>query len=182
MRRLLIAAALVSALAAVPSTASARAFSYGVSAAEVTSNAAVLWARPLKAGKVQLIVSPNKKFTKRQLTKTLLAAKANDLTVQTRVKGLAANTGYYYFFVQGKQRSVIGTFKTAPKPTAAQTIRFAVTGDADGIRVNGHNVRNPEGSADMATYKAMTREKNNFNVNLGDTIYSDSMVNKGFPL
>jgi phosphodiesterase/alkaline phosphatase D-like protein len=55
-----------------------------------------------------------------------------------------------------------------------------VTGDADGIRVNGHNYWNKDGSADWATYKAMTREKNAFNVNLGDTIYSDAEIQQGF--
>jgi phosphodiesterase/alkaline phosphatase D-like protein len=48
--------------------------------------------------------------------------------------------------------------------------------------VNGHNYWNKDGSADMATYKAMTREKNDFNVNLGDTIYSDAETSQGVPL
>src|SRR4051794_14283876 len=181
MRRLLIVAALACAAAAVPSTASARAFSYGVSASEVTNSAALLWARPLKAGKVGLVVSLNKKFTRRRITKKLFARKSNDLTVQTRVAGLRANSRYYYFFFQGKQRSLIGTFKTAPKATQAKTIRFAVTGDADPVRINGANYWNKDGSADMATYKAMAREKNDFNVNLGDTIYSDAETDQGIP-
>src|SRR3954470_5814895 len=181
MRRLLLAAALVSLAAAVPSTANARAFSYGVSSAEVTSSSAVLWARALKSGKASLVVALNKKFTKKRITKKLFAKKSSDLTLQTRVAGLKAGTRYYFFFFQGKQRSVIGTFKTAPKPTQAKNIRFAVTGDADGLRENGHNYWNKAGSADMATYKAMTHEKNDFNVNLGDTIYSDGGSERGIP-
>lgn len=181
MRRLLVAAALLSLLATVPSTAGARAFSYGVASAEVTSSSAVVWARSLKAGKVRLILALNKTFTRKRLTKTVFAKKSNDLTVQTRVAGLRAGTRYYYFFVQGKQRSLIGTFKTAPKSRASKTIRFAVTGDADPNRINGQNVRNPEGADDFATYDAMGRERNDFNVNLGDTIYSDSLVDRGFP-
>jgi phosphodiesterase/alkaline phosphatase D-like protein len=181
MRRPLFAAALVSALAALSFTASAGAFSYGVSSAEVTHNSALLWTRAAKAGKVNLVVALDRHFRRKRIAKTLFARKSHDLTVESRVAGLAANKSYYYFFFQGKKRTVIGTFKTAPKPAAAKTIRFAVTGDADPIRVNGKNVRNPEGAADMATYQAMAREKNNFNINLGDTIYSDSMVDKGFP-
>src|SRR5437762_206665 len=78
----------VAVVAVLPTTAaSARGFSYGVAAAEVTPTSALLWARPLK---------------------------------------------------------------------------------------DGRNYWNKDGAADMATYKAMTREKNDFNVNLGDTIYSDS--------
>lgn len=181
MRRLVFAAALVTTALAIPSTANARAFSYGVSAAEVTNSVALLWARPLKAGKVGLVVSLNKTFTRTRIRKTLFARKSNDLTVQSRVAGLRANTRYYYFFFQGKQRSLIGTFKTAPKATQTKTIHFAVTGDADPVRVNGQNYWNKDGSADMATYKAMTKEKNDFNVNLGDTMYSDAETDQGVP-
>jgi phosphodiesterase/alkaline phosphatase D-like protein len=180
MRRFLLAAALVTVLAAVPSTANA-AFRYGVSSAEVTSNSALLWGRAIKSGKARLVVGLDKKFKRKRITKTVFAKKANDLTVQSRVAGLAAARRYYYFFVQGKQRSVIGTFKTAPKSRTSKTIRFAVTGDADPVRVNGQNYWNKDGSNDWATYKAMTREKNDFNVNLGDTIYSDAETDLGFP-
>jgi phosphodiesterase/alkaline phosphatase D-like protein len=180
MRRFVLATALVSALAAVPSTASAAGFRYGVSSAEVTSSSALLWGRAIKAGKLKLIVGLDRKFKRKRVTKTVFARKANDLTVQSRVAGLKASTRYYFFFVQGRQRSVIGTFKTAPKSTASKTIRFAVTGDADPIRVNGKNYWNKDGSDDMATYRAMTRERNNFNVNLGDTIYSDAGTDIGF--
>jgi phosphodiesterase/alkaline phosphatase D-like protein len=182
MRRLLPAAALLGALAAVPSSADAAAFSYGVSSAEVTSSSVLLWTRAPKAGKVQVVVSTDRHFRKKSLVKGLKATKAGDLTVQSRIRALGAGKTYYYFFFQGKQRSDVGTFRTAPKSSASKTIRFAVTGDADPIKVNGHNVRNPEGAADMAAYQAMQKERNDFNVNLGDTIYSDSMVNKGYPL
>src|SRR4051812_35718636 len=173
MRRLFTVAVLVTIATAIPSTAHARAFSYGVSAAEVTQNSALLWARALKAGKVKLEVALNSKFTRRRINKTVFARKSNDLTVQTRIAGLKPATTYFYFFHQGKQRSLLGKFTTAPKTTSPKTIRFGVTGDADPVRVNGHNYWNKDGSADMATYKAMAREKNSFNVNLGDTIYSD---------
>ena len=181
MRRLLVAAALVTTLAALPSAAHARAFSYGVSAAEVKPTSALLWGRALKAGKAQLEVALNSSFTRRRISKTVFAKKATDLTLQTRVAGLKPSTTYYYFFHQGKQRSVLGRFTTAPKATSNKAIRFAVTGDADPVRVNGHNYWNKDGSGDMATYKAMVKEKNDFNVNLGDTIYSDAETDQGVP-
>ena len=181
MRRLLPAAALVGALVAVPSTASgARAFTYGVSAAEVTPTSALLWAHAVKSGKVRIVVALDRRFTKGRVTKTLAATKANDLTVQARVRGLTPGRRYRYYFIQGRQRSLIGAFTTAPKPTAAKTIRFAVTGDADGIRTGGQNYWNKDGANNFATYDAMTREKNDFNVNLGDTMYSDAGTSLGF--
>jgi phosphodiesterase/alkaline phosphatase D-like protein len=181
MRRPILAAAVVTALATVPSTAAAAPFRYGVSSAEVTSSSALLWARAIHAGKVRLVVGVDRNFRRRRITKMVLARKSSDLTVQTRVAGLAPSRRYWFFFVQGKQRSVIGTFTTAPKPTSSKTIRFAVTGDSDPVRVNGQNYWNKDGSADWATYKAMAREKNAFNVNLGDTIYSDAEAEQGFP-
>src|SRR3954454_13935438 len=182
MRRVLLAAALLGAFAAVPSTANAASFSYGVSSAEVTSSSVLLWTRAPKAGKVQLVVGVNRHFSKTRIIKKLKAISSHDLTVQSRIRALKANKTYFYYFFQGKQRSDIGTFKTAPKSTAAKTVRFAVTGDADPNKTGGHNVRNPDGAADMATYQAMQKEKNDFNVNLDDTIYSDSLVSRGFPL
>src|SRR5258705_5736024 len=182
MRRLLLAAVLLTTVATSPATADARAFSYGVSAAEVTSSSALLWGRSLKAGKVQLEIALDKKFAHGQMTKTITATRSSDLTVQARVTGLSPDKRYYYFFHQGKQRSLMGTFKTSPKPTAAKTIRFAVTGDADGVkRPDGTNYWDKDGAASFATYKAMTREKNDFNVNLGDTIYSDTGMDLGLP-
>jgi alkaline phosphatase D len=123
----------------------------------------------------------NSNFTRKRITKKLTAKKSDDLTVQVRVQRLTPGKRYWFFFTQGKQRSLIGRFTTAPKPTSAKTIRFAVTGDADGIRVNGANYWNKDGAADWATYKAMARERNNFNVNLGDTIYADGETDQGFP-
>jgi phosphodiesterase/alkaline phosphatase D-like protein len=184
MRHLLLAAALVGTLAALPSIATAASFSAGVSSAEATSNSILLWTRAPKAGKVQLVVGIDKRFAKKRIVKSLSAKSGNDLTVQSRVRALQAGKTYFYYFIQGKKRSDVGTFKTAPKSGTSKTIRFAVTGDADPAKKNGKNVRNPEGAADMATYQAMQKERNDFNVNLGDTIYSDSAISRsvGYPL
>ena len=182
MRRPPFAAAVVTAVAIVPSTAAAKGFSYGVSAAEVSSDSALLWAHPGKAGDVQLIVAQNSRFTRGRIMKALVARKSDDLTVQSRMSRLEPGKRYFYFFAQGKTRSAIGTFTTAPKPNSAKTIRFAVTGDADPVRINGHNFWNKDGSADWATYRAMRGENNDFNVNLGDTMYSDAELGEGQPL
>ena len=67
-----------------------------------------------------------------------------------------------------------GEFRTAPAPSDPQTIRFAVSGDADGTH-------RPEDAASprynvFQVYGRMAAERNHFNINLGDTIYSDSEV------
>jgi phosphodiesterase/alkaline phosphatase D-like protein len=174
MRRLLIPAAL-GAAALVPSTASA-AFTHGVASAEVTSSSALVWAHPTKTGAVQLVIATDRRFRKGRITRKLKAARANDLTVQTRVAKLKPGKRYFYFFIQGRSRSAIGTFATAPAPSAARTIRFAVTGDTSGEKdPNGILYFNRYGSKNFATFRQMAKEKNDFNVNLGDTIYSDRL-------
>src|SRR3954451_6959763 len=138
MRRPLLAVALVAALAAIPSLAAAAPFRYGVSSAEVTPSSALLWAHAVKSGKGRLVVGLDKNFKRKRITKTVFARKSNDLTLQTRVAGLAAAQRYYFFFVQGKQRKMIGTFRTGPKSTASATIRFSGSGAADQERIFGH--------------------------------------------
>ena len=61
--------------------------------------------------------------------------RAHDLVVQRRVFGLLPNRRYTYDFSAPFRKSRIvsaGEFRTAPAPSDPQTIRFAVSGDADG--------------------------------------------------
>ncbi|MFL5894335.1 MAG: alkaline phosphatase D family protein [Thermoleophilaceae bacterium] len=181
MRRFLIAAAALAVVAIVPSTASAAGFSYGVASADVTSTSALLWAHAPKAGKAHLEVALDSRFTRKRIAKTVFAKKANDLTVQSRVAGLIPGRRYYFFFHEGAKRSVLGTFKTAPKPTTPATVRFAVTGDTDGFKTsnaipfyNQQGFYGPFGSNSFEVFKRMAAEKNDFNVNLGDTMYSEA--------
>jgi len=83
--------------------------------------------------------------------------------VQRRVTGLKAGRAYRYVFAQGARRAA-GHFRTAPAPKRRAPIAFALSGDADAL---GHY-------NDFQVYDRMARERNDFNVNLGDTIYSDS--------
>jgi alkaline phosphatase D len=170
---LLIVAA---AFAALPSSAAAaRGFRAGVASAEVTRSSALLWTRADKAGKVTVQVSLDRKFgNKGDRSGRARAGAGHDNTVQFKAKRLKPGKRYYYRFRQGKKNvSSVGRFKTAPKPSQAKTIRFAYSGDADAQKAEGastpfYNV--------FQVYKRMAAENNDFNVNFGDTIYSDSEV------
>jgi phosphodiesterase/alkaline phosphatase D-like protein len=174
MRTGTAAALAVAALAALPAGAGAKGFSYGVTSSEVTSSSALFWTRADKTGKVKLTVSADKKFgNKGDKTKTLTAATGGDNVVQATVKGLKAGKHYFYRFTQGKNVSSLGKLATAPKANQAKTIKFAYSGDADAQKAQGqsqpfYNV--------FQVYKQMAKEGNNFNVNFGDTIYSDTEV------
>ena len=120
----------------------------------------------------------------------LQAKPANDNTVRTRVTGLPPGKTFHYFFAQGGKRSAVGTFETAPSANAPKTIRFAFSGDADAQHGKGQsNIfydslagNNGFTAQSFGIYHQMAAEKNDFNVNLGDTIYSDTEVPGGFPI
>jgi phosphodiesterase/alkaline phosphatase D-like protein len=170
------AAVAAAGLAALPAGAAAKGFAYGVTASEVSTNSALLWTRADKAGSVTLELSADKKFgNKDDKRKTLKAKAANDNTVQVKMTRLKAGHKYYYYrFRQGKKNvSAKGRFVTAPKANQAKTITFAYSGDADAQRAAG--TTNPFYNV-FEVYKQMASEGNDFNVNFGDTIYSDTEV------
>jgi phosphodiesterase/alkaline phosphatase D-like protein len=174
MRTGTAAALAVAALAALPAGADAKGFSYGVTSSEVTSSSALIWTRADKAGKVNLVVSPDSKFgNKGDKTKKLSAKKAADNVVQVTVRGLKAGHRYAYRFTSGKNKSAVGHFRTAPKASQAKTLRFAYSGDTDAQKAVGAS--NPFYN-NFQVYKQMAKEGNDFNVNFGDTIYSDTEV------
>jgi alkaline phosphatase D len=172
MRRLAFVAAVATlALAAVAADAATPGFRYGVSAGEITSTSAVLWTRAPRPGPVSVSGSGGDWDVD---VLGVRATRANDLTVRVLIPkgGLQPATTYHFRFEQGTSRSPALTFTTAPRRTADAPVRFAISGDADATPVsNGKPAYNAFG-----VYARMAAERNDFNINLGDTIYSDSEV------
>src|SRR5215210_4326767 len=173
MRRFLAALAALGLMAAFPAGASAAGFSLGVAAAEVSPSSALLWAHATSSGRTTLEVAKSRTFGRLEKTKNVSAAKSHDNTVQTKVTGLKANTTYFFRWRQGTKRSKVGTFKTAPSPSSNATIKFAWSGDEDAQPAAGSS--KPFYNR-FEVFKRMQSERNSFNVNLGDTIYSDTEV------
>ena len=165
--------AFIAALLLAPPALAAKGFEFGVTPGEVTSSSALLWGKATKSGKYSLEVARNGKF-KKKTTQSVAAKKGHDNTLQKRVKRLKPNTKYWFRFVgkRGK-RSDVGTFRTAPKPKQNATIRFAWSGDQDFNSEPGKTTPYWNNGEVLSRMKA---ERNNFNVMLGDTIYSDSEV------
>jgi alkaline phosphatase D len=160
----LAAVTLAATGSATPATS---AFAYGVAAGEVTPTSALLWTRAPRAGKVtvELASSPFAPVGSAR-------AAAADFTIRVAAKGLRPSTVYAYRFRQGSSTSTVGHFRTAPAPKSAAAVRFAVSGDADATP-------GPDGKPAynlFQVYARMAAEQNDFNINLGDTIYSDSEV------
>jgi phosphodiesterase/alkaline phosphatase D-like protein len=145
-------------------TAAANPFTLGVAAGEVRPTSVQLWAHATP-GVVELEVARNRTFRGVVLRRTTTAGKARNGTVHATVGGLRAGTVYYYRFRRGRFTSTTGRFATAPPATSNTAVRFAFSGDADAQppRYNAFDV-----------YARMAAESNTFNINLGDTIYSDS--------
>ena len=115
MRRLAVLGALATlVLAAVSAEAADGSFREGVAAGEVTASSAVLWTRAPRVGRVVLTVTTSTSVPLGRFT--LTAKRVNDRTVQRAVRALEAGTSYRYFFTQGKSKSPIGSFTTAPAP------------------------------------------------------------------
>ena len=167
---LIVSAALALSLAPA---ASADSFSLGVAAGEVSPNSAILWGHADQAGETRLEVATDAGFTQIVRKFNVQAESANDLTVQRRIEGLQSSTRYWYRFTSGAATSQVGTFVTAPKVNDDTPIKFAWTGDYDASPAIGET--QPFWN-NFGVFSSMQAEGNNFNVALGDTIYSDSEV------
>lgn len=154
-------------------------FSLGVASGDVTKNSAILWAKANGSGTALLQLKKGGSFGGCDLGRApkklkAQAKKKNDLTVQVKLKGLKPGRTYRYrWCMKGGRRSAVGTFDTAPAAGQAKTIRFSVSGDQDASPLPGTTT--PYWN-DFGVWRRIKAEQNNFNILLGDTIYSDSEV------
>ena len=169
--RLLCLAGLLALAAALPATASAKGFSSGVASAEVSTTSALLWTRADKPGRVTLTVARDARLRRGAKSFRLRAGKGADNTAQRTVRRLKPGTRYHFRFSRKGARSDRGTFTTAPRSGSTKPVRFAWTGDSDPVLDPGTNKLH---FGSFGVFDRMARQRNAFNVNLGDTIYSDT--------
>jgi phosphodiesterase/alkaline phosphatase D-like protein len=160
-------------------------FGLGVAAGDVTSSSAILWTRLDTPGPVLLKLSRDRQLVSCArsgpspaggpgvIRRALTATVASDNAVRATVSGLRAGTRYHYRFCRDATSSRLGQFRTAPPPGDEGRVSFAVTGDADGTidPATGAPAYNR-----FEVYARMAAERNDFNVNLGDVMYSDTAV------
>ena len=171
-RLLLPAAALVLLLS--PPALAARGFSHGVTAGEVTSSSAMVWGKANRSGSYVLQLAERRRFGNPALERLVRAVRRNDNTVQASLEKLEPGTRYFYRFTgRGGRRSDVGVFRTAPRAGRNRTVEFAWTGDTDFSPEPGES--EPYWN-DGQIFRRMRAERNDFNIHLGDTIYSDSEV------
>ena len=168
------------ALALAPGAgARANGFKFGVTAADVTSDSAILWAKASRSGTAEIQIVRRGGFGRcdpedAPANRRVNAKRSNDNTVQKKVKKLDADTAYKYrFCMDGGRRSETGRFTTAPDPKSKQTINFALSGDQDARPSPGQS--EPYWNR-FEVWDRIRAQQNDFNVLLGDTMYSDTEV------
>src|SRR5436190_122136 len=98
-RRAVSVLPVLAVLLAVPTSAqAARGFSYGVSAAEVTSSSALLWAHADSPGRYVARIARDGRFRHVLATATPSARASSDLTMLVTVRGLKPGTRFFYRF------------------------------------------------------------------------------------
>src|SRR5262245_11084010 len=111
----------------------------GVAAGDASSNSAILWTRAFDpaapAGTLITVqLSTNAGFGTIATSTSGTPNASTDYTIKFEAAGLTPGIRYFYRFVgPANQRSITGTFKTAPHPTDSVPVRFAFSGDCDGL-------------------------------------------------
>jgi alkaline phosphatase D len=175
-RCLAAVAAAAGALLLLPAGAlGAKVFKSGQTAGEITAHSAIVWARAIRPVKVRAHVATDPRFRHQVARPRIKAKPKNDMTVQRKVRGLKPGRTYHYRFctVRTHRCSGSGQFETAPARGDAKTIRFAYTGDESGAHEPGSD--RPFWGY-FGAWKSIVGENNDFNIDFGDTIYSDPEV------
>jgi alkaline phosphatase D len=157
----------------LPASALAQSFTSGVTAGEITDDSAIIWGRAAEQGRVTAQVATDGSFQNVVIRRILRADDSNNNTFQTRIAGLRPNLTYHYRFCIPGGCSTVGKFRTAPPPFVRTPIRFAYTGDETGFKQPG----DPDPFwGNFKAFRSMVAENNHFNMDFGDTIYSDPEV------
>jgi len=149
-------------------SAQSTAASIVISAGSADANSAVVWARSASpfTGSVEIKATNPAGASKTYAVQS--DAKAAH-TIKKLITDLQPNTTYQYTFsASGNSsgtalKSLVGTFKTAPKPTTAAPVRFGFSSCADSAYAPFHSV------ADI------DKQKLDFFVIQGDAIYEDDV-------
>ena len=130
--------------------------------------------RRTKSGKYTLEVARNKRFKKGLHSVRGARKKGHDNTVQTRDEAPEARaSGTGSASSAGGSKSATGTFTTAPKPKQSEDRRVRVE-RRPGLQLEPGQTKPYWNNGGVL--RRMKAEQNDFNVMLGDTIYSDSEV------
>jgi alkaline phosphatase D len=158
-----------------PASAPAHRFTSGVTAGEITAHSAIVWGRTTHQGPVRAQVATDASFQNVIKARIVQALGVNDNAVRTRFDGLKPNRTFHYRFclLHGNRCSLPGKFLTAPRRSLRTPIRFAYSADETGFRQPGDS---SPFFGNFKVFRSMVGERNDFNIDFGDTMYSDPEV------
>ncbi len=152
----------------LPEAASPMQFPQGVASGDATAFSAVLWTRVDRPALLTVDVASDPQFHEPVLRRGAFASSASDFVVKVVVGPLVPGHDYYFRWRGAGATSETGTFRTAPSSSQSADVRFAYTGDSDGLfSVFGNT---------FAVLDAIRAEGPDFFVYLGDTVYADSSL------
>src|SRR5439155_1297308 len=114
----------------------------GIASGDASSTDAVVWTRavdtnaPAATDLIAQVAANDPSVTIGVVSFPVTTDPARDYTAKVVASNLLPGTKYYYRFVNAANAanaSITGTFKTAPDPAAAASVRFAFSGDCDGL-------------------------------------------------
>ena len=158
-----------------PATPQPVRFTHGVASGDVSQHAAMLWTRVNREATLTVQVATSPFFEDIVLERTAAATAADDFTARVVVRTLEPDTTYHYRWRADSRVSEPGLFRTPPLPQVAADVRFAYSGDSDGVVIHGEAYYGP-----FHVLDAIRRDQPDFFVYLGDTIYADSTARRDY--
>ncbi|MCP5118587.1 MAG: hypothetical protein GY953_47850 [bacterium] len=143
-------------------------FPDGVASGDVTDSRAVLWTRTSRPATLTLEVSEDRDFLE-PLQRTAITSEHSGLTSKVVLSFLKPDQKYFYRWRADESVSDVGSFRTAPLPWTAKSLRFVFAGDSDATNINGQPA-----IYDFKALDAARAEQPDFFIYLGDIVYTDS--------
>ncbi|MFG6158900.1 alkaline phosphatase D family protein [Halomonas sp. 1390] len=146
---------------------------YGVMSGDMLADRAMLWARADRPSRLLVELADNPEFLGARQLRGPEVLPASDLTAKLDVTGLAdMDTAYYRvrFAALDDHRAISEpvTGRLRLPPTNRRDVRFVWSGDTAG---QGWGIDESRGG--MTTYAAMQRQRPDFFIHSGDTVYAD---------
>ena len=152
------------------------AVTHGVQSGDVSSDSGVVWARADRPSQMLVEVSTTESFANARALPPIAALPESDLTAKVLLENLPGGQDIFYR-VKFRDLShtgvasepVTGRFRTAPSDK--RDVSFVWGGDVAG---QGWGINPDDGG--MVTFSAMRKNKPDFLLHSGDTIYADGVI------
>ena len=149
---------------------------HGVQSGDVSGDGGVIWARADRPSQMQVEVATTELFKDARKLPPIAALPESDFTAKMLVEDLPGGQDIFYrvrfrdlAHVDVESEPVVGRFRTAPSDK--RDVSFVWGGDVAG---QGWGINPDDGG--MFTFAAMRKNRPDFFLHSGDTIYADGLI------